>query len=236
MALASKPKVLLLDEPLAGMGPEESERMVVLLQSLAREHAVLLIEHDMDFVFKVADRMTVIVEGAVLAENPGGVAPIPPCRRPIWEDTHDGRLPAPILEVKDLHTFYDQSHILRGVSLALAPGETIGLMGRNGMGKTTLIRTIMGLVRASGSIVIAGQDMTHAPAFRIAQRGIAYVPEGRGIFGSLWCARTWRSLNAQASTGHGWTAIVCSNYFRGLPSASIMAATNYPEVNSRCSR
>ena len=74
MALASEPKVLLLDEPLAGMGPEEGERMVVLLQSLAREHAVLLIEHDMDFVFKVADRMTVLVEGTVLASgNPSEV-------------------------------------------------------------------------------------------------------------------------------------------------------------------
>jgi len=69
MALAADPKVLLLDEPLAGMGPEEGERMVGLLQSLAREHAVLLIEHDMDFVFKVADRMTVLVEGAVLASG-----------------------------------------------------------------------------------------------------------------------------------------------------------------------
>jgi len=69
MALASEPKVLLLDEPLAGMGPEEGERMVVLLQSLAREHAVLLIEHDMDFVFKVADRMTVLVDGTLLASG-----------------------------------------------------------------------------------------------------------------------------------------------------------------------
>jgi branched-chain amino acid transport system ATP-binding protein len=67
MTLASNPKVLLLDEPLAGMGPEEGERIAELLRSLAREHAVLLIEHDMDFVFKVADRMTVLVEGAVLA-------------------------------------------------------------------------------------------------------------------------------------------------------------------------
>jgi branched-chain amino acid transport system ATP-binding protein len=69
MALASEPRVLLLDEPLAGMGPEEGERMVVLLQSLAREHAVLLIEHDMDFVFKVADRMTVLVDGTLLASG-----------------------------------------------------------------------------------------------------------------------------------------------------------------------
>ena len=67
ITLASAPKVLLLDEPLAGMGPEESERMVTLLQGLARDHAILLIEHDMDFVFRVADRLTVLVEGRVLA-------------------------------------------------------------------------------------------------------------------------------------------------------------------------
>ena len=69
MSLAGDPKVLLLDEPLAGMGPEESERLTGLLQGLAREHAVLLIEHDMDFVFAVADWMTVMAEGAVLAEG-----------------------------------------------------------------------------------------------------------------------------------------------------------------------
>ncbi|MFV0295820.1 MAG: ABC transporter ATP-binding protein [Hyphomicrobiaceae bacterium] len=69
MALASRPKVLLLDEPLAGMGPEEGERMADLLRSLATEHALLLIEHDMDFVFAVANRLTVLVEGAVLASG-----------------------------------------------------------------------------------------------------------------------------------------------------------------------
>jgi branched-chain amino acid transport system ATP-binding protein len=69
MALASNPKVLLLDEPLAGMGPEESQRMTALLKGLAREHALLLIEHDMDFVFRVADWMTVMAEGMVLAEG-----------------------------------------------------------------------------------------------------------------------------------------------------------------------
>jgi len=69
MALASGPKVLLLDEPLAGMGPEESQRMTALLKGLAREHALLLIEHDMDFVFAVADWMTVMAEGTVLAEG-----------------------------------------------------------------------------------------------------------------------------------------------------------------------
>ena len=69
MALASEPKVLLLDEPLAGMGPEESERLTALLKDLARTHALLLIEHDMDFVFAVADWMTVLAEGKVIAEG-----------------------------------------------------------------------------------------------------------------------------------------------------------------------
>jgi branched-chain amino acid transport system ATP-binding protein len=70
MTLASNPKVLLLDEPLAGMGPEEGERIAVLLKGLAVEHAVLLIEHDMDFVFAVADTLTVMVNGEVIASGP----------------------------------------------------------------------------------------------------------------------------------------------------------------------
>ena len=91
-----------------------------------------------------------------------------------------------MLHIEDLHTFYGDSHILRGVSLALPPVVALGLLGRNGMGKTTLIRTIMGLVRPrSGSVSVDGADVTRDPAFRIAQRGVAYVPEGRGIFGSL---------------------------------------------------
>ena len=70
MALAAAPSVLLLDEPLAGMGPEEGERVAALLKELAQDHAVLLIEHDMDFVFAVADRLTVMVDGRVLEQGP----------------------------------------------------------------------------------------------------------------------------------------------------------------------
>ena len=93
---------------------------------------------------------------------------------------------APILAGQALNTYYGQSHILRDVCIAIRAGETIGLMGRNGMGKTTLIRTLMGLVRArSGAVQIDGKDVTRASAHIIARRGIAYVPEGRGIFASL---------------------------------------------------
>ncbi len=95
-------------------------------------------------------------------------------------------LAPPILAGCDLHTYYGSSHILRGVSLSIGAGETIGLMGRNGMGKTTLIRTLMGLVPArSGQVLVDGCDATGLLTFRRAQAGIAYVPEGRGIFASL---------------------------------------------------
>ncbi len=92
----------------------------------------------------------------------------------------------PLIVADAVHAHYGESHILHGVSLAIAPGEAVGLLGRNGMGKTTLIRTMLGLHRASGGAVrIAGRDVTHERADRIARRGIGYVPEGRGIFPNL---------------------------------------------------
>jgi branched-chain amino acid transport system ATP-binding protein len=92
----------------------------------------------------------------------------------------------PLIEARELHAHYGQSHILQGVSLAIGRGESVGLLGRNGMGKTTLIRTLLGLVRASGgSVRVAGHEMTNAPTERIVRHGIGYVPEGRGIFPNL---------------------------------------------------
>jgi branched-chain amino acid transport system ATP-binding protein len=94
--------------------------------------------------------------------------------------------PLTLLEGRNLHTYYGQSHILRGLNFAIRPGETVGLMGRNGMGKSTLIRTLMGLVLPrSGTVHLDGRDVTDTPPFRMAQAGIAYVPEGRGIFATL---------------------------------------------------
>jgi branched-chain amino acid transport system ATP-binding protein len=91
-----------------------------------------------------------------------------------------------LVDARGLHTYYDASHILRGVDFAVGRGETIGLMGRNGMGKTTLLKTLMGLVQPrGGSVRVMGRDMTARPPYEIAQLGVAYVPEGRGIFGNL---------------------------------------------------
>jgi branched-chain amino acid transport system ATP-binding protein len=93
---------------------------------------------------------------------------------------------APIIEARELHTYYGASHILHGVDLAVRRGEAVGLMGRNGMGKTTLIRTLTGHVPPRrGEIKIDGRVITGAAPHLIARRGIAYVPEGRGIFPNL---------------------------------------------------
>lgn len=114
----------------------------------------------------------------------------------------------PILEGRNLHTYYGDSHILRGLSLAIRPGETVGLMGRNGMGKTTLIRTLMGLVPPRrGTLHLDGVDVTRQRTFVIARRGIAYVPEGRGIFASLSVAENLAIAarsNGRTQTG-AWT-------------------------------
>lgn len=91
-----------------------------------------------------------------------------------------------MIEARDLHAHYGQSHILHGVSLSIGRGEAVGLLGRNGMGKTTLIRTILGLVRASGGhIRVGGRDVTRETPDRIVRLGLGYVPEGRGVFPNL---------------------------------------------------
>jgi len=91
-----------------------------------------------------------------------------------------------MLSLADLNTYYGDSHILRGAGLELPAGTALGLLGRNGMGKTTLIRTLMGYVRpASGRVLWEGRDVTGFPPERMARLGIGYVPEGRGIFPNL---------------------------------------------------
>jgi branched-chain amino acid transport system ATP-binding protein len=91
-----------------------------------------------------------------------------------------------LLEARALHAYYGASHVLHGVDFAVREGETVGLMGRNGMGKTTLIKSMLGIVPPrSGTVRVRGFDTAGWPTFRITRQGIAYVPEGRGIFPNL---------------------------------------------------
>ena len=91
-----------------------------------------------------------------------------------------------LLEARELHVYYGTSHVLHGVDFRIDSGETVGLMGRNGMGKSTLIRSMLGLVKPRHGVVsVRGTPMTGAEPYLIARQGIAYVPEGRGIFPNL---------------------------------------------------
>jgi branched-chain amino acid transport system ATP-binding protein len=97
----------------------------------------------------------------------------------------DGHAPA-LLQVQGLCSGYGRSQVLFGVDLRVAEGEILGVLGRNGMGKTTLVRSVMGLLRpTAGAIALAGESILGLPAHRVARRGIALVPEGRQVFGNL---------------------------------------------------
>jgi len=92
----------------------------------------------------------------------------------------------PLLQVQGMHAWYGSSHILHGIDLQIDRGETLALLGRNGMGKSTLIRSLLGHVsQRDGRVYWLGQDMSKSRPHEIARRGIAYVPEGRGIFPNL---------------------------------------------------
>ena len=120
-----------------------------------------------------------------------------------------------ILDARSIHAWYGSSHVLHGIDLNIARGETIGLLGRNGMGKSTLIRTLLGHVpQRDGQIHLFGADMSKARPHEVARRGVAYVPEGRGIFPNLtvrenlvMAAKPAAAANGNASGGGsgGWT-------------------------------
>ncbi len=112
-----------------------------------------------------------------------------------------------MLNIANLHTYYGESHVLRDVSLELSGGRALGLLGRNGMGKSTLLKTLMGLVKPrSGVVHVMGRDMTGRAPYEIARLGVAYVPEGRGIFANL-SVRENLAMAARAGTDgrRDWT-------------------------------
>src|SRR5262245_21380583 len=109
---------------------------------------------------------------------------------------------APLIAVDDLHTYYGKSHILHGVTLHVRPGEVVGLLGRNGVGKSTTLKTIMGLVHPTeGSVQLGGNPITGMPPHKLARLGIAYVPEDRRIFRLLTVMENLRTgLDRQGVT------------------------------------
>lgn len=205
IALGGSPEVLLLDEPTAGMSPEDTKDFTRFISEIAEREGltILFVEHDMEVVFSISEYIRVLHQGAIIAEGTpqeikdnqevqqvymGGV------------ELDDKTLPGEstnisvrskenadnLLRVEKIDTFYDASHILFDVSLEIREGEVVSLLGRNGVGKTTTLRSIMGLTPPrKGKIILQGKEITGKRPYEVSRAGIGLVPEDRVIFPDL---------------------------------------------------
>jgi branched-chain amino acid transport system ATP-binding protein len=202
VTLATNPDVVLLDEPLAGLGDAEREQIGQLIRRLAGFHAILLIEHDIDRVLALSDRITVLHQGRVIAAGiPSEIASHPEVvsaylgqhgEKPTEALTVTGRaqptleIGPPLLRLEGISSGYDGSRVLDRLDLEVRRGEVVALLGRNGVGKTTTLHTIMGVLKPfEGRIEFNGVDITRWSPDRINREGISIVPEGRRIFPNL---------------------------------------------------
>jgi branched-chain amino acid transport system ATP-binding protein/branched-chain amino acid transport system permease protein len=197
IALGSKPQVLLLDEPLAGLAAAERERVSNLVKNIAANIPVLIVEHDIDRVLGFSQAVTVMNQGEVLMTGTPDAVRADRRVQEIYTGTgipevvharsdEAKQSTAPILRFERVNTFYGKSHILHDATLDVRDGEIVALLGRNGAGKSTLLKTLAGLVPlSSGTIEYAGADIARLPPPDIARLGIGYVPQGRGLFAGM---------------------------------------------------
>ena len=214
VALASAPRLLLLDEPLAGLAAAERERIGDIIRRISAALPVLLVEHDIDRVFAIADAVTVMNEGRVLVDGTvedarsspkvqevylgSGAASVAAKPRPSAAE------PETLLSLRDVNTFYGKSHILSDVTFDVHRHEIVALLGRNGAGKSTALKTITGIAPpASGAITLAGEGLHSLSPAAIARLGIGYVPQGRGLFAGMTVAENLELGRLRRRTGNG---------------------------------
>jgi branched-chain amino acid transport system ATP-binding protein len=196
-ALASRPSVLLLDEPAAGLGDADTERLAALLRQISAQGlAVVLVEHDMNLVMGVSDRVVVLDAGVTIAQGtPAEVRNDPAVlkaylgegqtldrgRRAPWQPAGP-----PVLEGRGLCARYGAAPVLRQVDVDVGEGEFVAVLGANGAGKSTLMRALSGLHRPiEGRVSLAGKAVESLAAHHISREGLVLVPEGRQVFPEL---------------------------------------------------
>jgi branched-chain amino acid transport system ATP-binding protein len=198
-ALAGQPGLLLLDEPTAGMNPSETaEVLAQLLELKAEGQTMVLVEHKIDLVMAVSDRVIVMDSGRVIAEGPPAVirddervveAYLGRRRhRPVRSKAESRTEAAPstgaaLLELRGVDVFYGAAQALRDVSLEVRPGEIVSLLGGNASGKSTTMKTVLGLLKPkAGHVLLDGQVADALSTAERVRRGIASVPEARRVF------------------------------------------------------
>jgi len=196
LALGSAPRVLLLDEPLAGLAVAERDRIGRLIRALGDRIGVLLVEHDVDRVFAISDEITVMNMGRVLVEGDSKRIQADERVREIYIGSGTEALAQKVpeshvsekvsLKVQGIEAFYGKSHILSGIGFEAHEGEIMAVLGRNGAGKSTLLKSLIGLARlGDGEVQIAGQSVRTPVPETMARLGIAFVPQGRRLFPGL---------------------------------------------------
>jgi ABC-type branched-subunit amino acid transport system ATPase component len=226
LALATKPRLLLLDEPLAGLAAAERQRIGDIIKRISADVPVLLVEHDIDRVFQIADAVTVMNEGKVLVDGSVEDARSNPRVQEVYigsgaatvaaKPRESAAEPQTLLAVEHVDTFYGKSHILSDVTFDVHEHEILALLGRNGAGKSTLLKTLIGIAPpASGSIRLAGQEIARRPSDVIARLGLGYVPQGRALFAGMTVAQNLElgRLRRQTGTGVRWDLERIFEYF-----------------------
>ncbi len=226
VALATAPRVLLLDEPLAGLAAAERERIGAIIKRISSDLPVLLVEHDIDRVFQLADHVTVMNEGRVLLDGTVEDARASPKVQEVYIGSGATEIAArpretaarinALLTASHVDTFYGKSHILNDVNFTLHENEIIALLGRNGAGKSTLLKTLIGIAPASnGSIKLMDSELIGNSSAQTARLGIGYVPQGRGLFAGMSVEQNLELGGLKRQTGHGvhWTRERIYDYF-----------------------
>ncbi|WP_375459051.1 ATP-binding cassette domain-containing protein [uncultured Enterovirga sp.] len=226
LALATRPRVLLLDEPLAGLAAAERQRIGDIIKRISADLPVLLVEHDIDRVFQIADAVTVMNEGRVLVDGDVEDARSSPEVQEVYIGSGNAAVaakpresaaePETLLEASGLNTFYGSSHILTDIAFTLHQHEILALLGRNGAGKSTLLKTLIGIAPpASGTIRLAGTEIAGRPSAEIGRLGIGYVPQGRGLFAGMTVAQNLELGRLKRQTGQGihWDLDRIFDYF-----------------------